>query len=153
MAREVSGSCLCGAIGFKLHLPALVINNCHCTRCRKASGAAFGSYLHTYKDRFEWTNKNADIINFKPTEGDPRPFCSKCGSRVPLIEAEGGVIIPAGTLDGDPEIRPYLNIYVGSKACWFSVSDDLPKFDEEPHQEFWEPIEKAYKEKLDEIEY
>jgi hypothetical protein len=36
------------------------------------------------------------------------------------------------TLDDDPGIRPERHIYVGSKAPWFEITDDLPQHDELP---------------------
>jgi hypothetical protein len=31
-----------------------------------------------------------------------------------------------GTLIDDPTIRPTAHIFVGSKARWFTITDDLP---------------------------
>jgi hypothetical protein len=35
-----------------------------------------------------------------------------------------------GTLVDDPAIRPTAHIFVGSKAPWFTITDDLPQFAE-----------------------
>ena len=37
-----------------------------------------------------------------------------------------------GTLDDDPGIRPQEHIFVGSKAPWYEIADDLPRHDEFP---------------------
>jgi hypothetical protein len=42
------------------------------------------------------------------------------------------VLIPAGALDQDPGIRPQAHIYVGSKAAWFEITDELLRFEEMP---------------------
>jgi len=42
------------------------------------------------------------------------------------------VLIPAGGLDDDPVARPMANVYVGSKAPWYEISDGLPQFAEMP---------------------
>jgi len=42
------------------------------------------------------------------------------------------VLIPAGSLDNDPKIRTSSHIYVGSKAPWHEITDDLPQFPEGP---------------------
>ena len=144
---SLSGSCLCSEIGFQIELPAIFLNHCHCSRCRKASGSAFGSYLHVAKDRFHWVRGLERIVNYVPQKGDPRPFCSTCGSRVPLIE-EDGVIVPAGSLDGDPQLKPCVSIHIDSKASWYEISEMPPSFANNPPGSFWEPIEREYQEKL-----
>jgi hypothetical protein len=40
------------------------------------------------------------------------------------------VNVPAGTLDTDPGLRPQAHIYSASKAPWFEITGDLPKFPE-----------------------
>ena len=38
--------------------------------------------------------------------------------------------VALGSLVDDPGIRPTKHIFVGSKAPWFEITDDLPQFDE-----------------------
>jgi hypothetical protein len=38
--------------------------------------------------------------------------------------------VAMGTLIDDPAIRPTKHIFVGSKAPWFKITDDLPQYDE-----------------------
>ncbi len=127
------GSCLCGAVSFELDEEhAQVINNCHCSRCRKGSGAAFGSFLQIDLEHFHWLSGREHIRTFSPVPGNPRPFCTLCGSRLPIVMEEyQHVAVPAGLLDDDPGIRPALHIWVGSKAPWFDICDDLPQFTED----------------------
>ena len=40
--------------------------------------------------------------------------------------------VQLGGLDNDPGVRPAANVYVASKAPWFTITDDLPQFDEMP---------------------
>ncbi|MEJ2087570.1 MAG: GFA family protein [Gammaproteobacteria bacterium] len=58
-------------------------------------------------------------------------FCRRCGSLVPRRSGGGGdrINIPAGSLDSDPGIGPAGHIYVGSKAPWFEITDDLPQWE------------------------
>ncbi len=39
------------------------------------------------------------------------------------------VVVPAGTQDDDPEIKPMHNIYWQSKACGFENAGDLTQYD------------------------
>ena len=42
------------------------------------------------------------------------------------------VVVPAGTLDQDPGIRPDKNIYCASRAEWYTSVESLPQHDEGP---------------------
>lgn len=137
---RTKGSCLCGGVQFSFTPPGIVMNNCHCSRCRKASGAAFGTYLHVHRSEFSWDSGEELIRAFQPKQGDPRPFCSTCGTRVPIVE-EDSVIVPAGTLDGDPGTKPSVNIHVSSKASWSSVPEGIPSFDADAPDSFWVQFE------------
>ena len=134
----LEGSCLCGQVRFQLAGGAQFINHCHCSMCRKAHGAAFGSFLHADGRAFSWLSGQVQVTRFQSSPGNWRAFCAVCGSNLPVLEDEGAhVIIPAGTLDGDPGVRPVVHIHAGSMAPWHSISDDLPQFAADAPQEFW----------------
>ena len=133
----IKGSCLCGKIEYELAEQGQIINNCHCSQCRKASGAAFGSFLHIRKDYFKWQKGEEYIQIYNPSSEIFRSFCKVCGSCVPSVfEAYNNVVVPAGTLDDDPDLKPMVNIFVGSKAPWYSISDNLPAFEESVSEDF-----------------
>lgn len=48
------GSCLCGGIGYEVHGKLWLPLNCHCSMCRKATGAAFRSRASVATDDFRW---------------------------------------------------------------------------------------------------
>jgi hypothetical protein len=136
----IHGSCLCGAVRFELDGPAQFINHCHCAMCRKAHGSAFGSFLHADGAGFRWVSGESQVGRFESSPGNFRAFCRTCGSRVPVLEADGAgthVIVPAGLLDDDPGVRPVVHIHVASKAPWFEITDALPRFDAFPPPSFW----------------
>jgi hypothetical protein len=37
------------------------------------------------------------------------------------------VVIPGGSFDDEPRVRPQVHIFVGSKVSWFEISDALPQ--------------------------
>jgi hypothetical protein len=129
-------------VRYRLDGPAQFINHCHCSMCRKVHGAAFGSFLHADGRHFAWTGGADEVSRYESSAGTFRAFCPRCGSAVPVLE-DGGthVTIPAGSLDDDPGVRPVVHIHVASKAPWFEIADDLPRFAEFPPQSFWAPYE------------
>lgn len=126
----IRGSCLCGGIEFQAG-SVLFMLNCHCSRCRKAQGAPFGTFAFVPRADFQLIKGEELIVDFQSSPGFHRDFCRVCGSRAPQL-AEGSDTwgVPAGLLDGDPGVCPALHISVASKAPWWEIRDDLPKFDE-----------------------
>ena len=136
----ITGSCLCGQVRYELTGAPQFINHCHCSMCRKAHGAAFGSFLHADGHGFRWRAGAELVQNYESSPGVFRAFCRVCGSNLPVLEDDGKeVIIPAGTIDGDPGIRPIVHFHVASKAPWHEIADSLPQFPGYPPAEFWDP--------------
>ena len=133
-----AGGCLCGAVKYELHGKSTSVSYCHCSMCRKVHGAAFGSFLHADGRGFRWLSGESDVENYHSSPGNVRAFCKFCGSNMPVLEGEGThVIVPAGTLDDDPQVRPMVHIHTASKAPWFEITDALPQFPAFPPDEFW----------------
>lgn len=106
--------------------------------CGKAHGAAFGTFLHADGRGFRWTAGASSVEHYASSPGNSRAFCRICGSNLPVLEDEGQhVIIPAGTLDVDPGVRPIVHIHTASRAAWFEIADLLPQFAEFPPPQFW----------------
>jgi hypothetical protein len=137
----IRGSCLCGQVRFALDAAPQFINHCHCGMCRKAHGAAFGSFLHADGQAFRWLAGEALVERFESSAGVYRAFCRVCGSNLPVLEDDDThVIIPAGTLDDDPGMKPIVHIHVASKAPWYRIEDSVPQFDADPPDAFWDEV-------------
>jgi hypothetical protein len=62
-------------------------------------------------------------------------FCKKCGSSLPwLAQSRRTLIVPAGTLDDDPQIKPMQSVYCASRATWYQAPEALPSYDELPNK-------------------
>ena len=127
----IRGSCLCGEVAWELSEPPESITHCHCSRCRKSHGAAFGTYVRSRAEAFRFTRGRERAVRWESSPGCHRPFCGRCGSPMPRVSPDL-VGIPAGSLDGDPGARPLAHIFVASKAPWYEIADALPRFDEYP---------------------
>lgn len=132
----VTGSCLCGGARFEIDGPLTPIQCCHATRCRKATGAAFAPEIAARTADFRWiTGQELVTVYEAPLLHTPPPyrrgFCRVCGSPLPAVDPQAPfVVLHAGVLDGDPETRPFRHVFVGVKAPWFEIRDDLPQFAE-----------------------
>lgn len=125
----IKGSCLCGGVRFEIDA-ARSLTFCHCSNCRKLSGAAFASYVHVDADKFRFVSGEELIQRFESAPGSFRNFCRVCSSTVPGKAAYlKTVSIPAGLFDDDPGVRPKLHVFVNSKAPWWEITDSLPRHD------------------------
>lgn len=109
---------------------------CHCSRCREASGSAFLAELEFKAAEFEWVCGQSLVRTYEaPVRKTPpwyrRTFCTVCGAPVPTVD-RGIIRVPAGTLDGDPGIRPQRHLFVDFKAPWFEITDSLGQFGTKP---------------------
>jgi hypothetical protein len=126
----VTGSCLCGAVRYELTQDPAWAHNCHCSRCRKTRGSAFASNLFVALDGVRFSRGGDQLQSYKPPDAErfTHVFCRHCGSSLPWVnEARGVVVVPMGSLDEHPGITPRANIFVESKAPWFTITDDLPQ--------------------------
>ena len=126
------GSCLCGAIRYEIDGSLDRLTHCHCSQCRKAHGAAFGSYVRVGQVAFRFVTGNDDVASYVSSPGVRRTFCKRCGARLQFIRESrpDAFWLAAGTLDDDPGTRPLHHIFVGSKAPWFEITDGLPQYDQ-----------------------
>jgi hypothetical protein len=134
-AGIVEGSCLCGDVGYEIRGEPLFMWNCHCSRCRLGRSAAHASNVFYPLEAFRWTRGETQVVEFALPEARyfGTAFCRSCGSGLPRASAgRSVVVVPAGSLDVDPGIRPWGHIYTGSKASWFEITGELPKYDEGP---------------------
>jgi hypothetical protein len=133
--RAAAGGCLCGAIRFEAVGRLSDIQFCHCSRCRKSTGGPFLAALAARTKSFRWLSGEDRIAHYAAPilEAPPayrRAFCSRCGAPVPIHDPEQPfVVIPAGCLDEDPGTRPFRHIFVGLKAPWYEIHDELPQFE------------------------
>jgi len=126
----LSGKCECGAVRYRVADEFLYAANCHCSRCRAATGSAFKAFAGIEREKLELTD-GADnlLIVGEPTLNDTR--CGTCGSLLFSVVREGAYVhVAMGSLVDEPGIRPTEHIFVGSKAPWFEITDRLPQNDE-----------------------
>lgn len=135
MAKSINGSCLCGQVECEVVGPFKRFYQCHCDRCQKKTGSAFASLIFTNPDQIKWISGQELIKRYDLPHAVrfSNSFCSNCGSQVPYLSRDGSaLVIPAGYLNGDPEIRPSANIFWQEKGCWFDAGQAATKFDRYP---------------------
>jgi hypothetical protein len=130
------GSCLCGEVTFEIEGAFEGFYLCHCGRCRKDTGSAHAANLFSSTAKLKWLTgqKKSKTFNFR-SEGHIKSFCTNCGSALPNIQMNGKLlVVPAGSLDSDINIKPQGHIYYASKANWDTELEKVPKFEELPSE-------------------
>jgi hypothetical protein len=128
--RTLAGKCLCGAVQYAVADEFAYAANCHCSNCRRATGSAFKPFAGIERDKLSIT-KGEDKLLIHGDETGHDTHCGLCGSLLYSVVRNGAFVhVAMGTLVDDPTIRPTQHIFVGSKAPWFTITDDLPQYDE-----------------------
>ncbi len=125
------GSCLCGAVGWRITGPVNMSVNCHCSMCRKAHGSAYASFAAVAAEDFEWLRGETTLTAYASSEAGKRLFCGACGSVAP-VAAGDNTFVPIGNMRDDIERPIDSHIFVASKAPWFEITDVAPQFDAYP---------------------
>lgn len=128
----IKGGCLCGKVRYEITSPFIDADHCHCSMCRRQHGAAFSTYAEFNTDDFKWVSGEEYVKTYETSAGAGWCFCTECGSSLAATDKGRLSMVSLGTVEGDPGIKPELHIFVGSKARWHEIYDDLPQFDERP---------------------
>jgi len=135
MQNKVKGSCLCGKVTYAFTGESKAFQYCHCSRCQKVTGSAHASNIIIDPEQFEWVSGEQFVNRYEVENAKyfATSFCQQCGSNLPWLTKNGkAMIIPAGTLDEDPNVKPNQNIYFADRASWYLEEGDLIKYDALP---------------------
>src|SRR3954454_8769601 len=114
----VSGRCLCGAVKFEIDYPAFWAWHDHSRASRLAHGAAYATYIGTWRKRFRITAGEENIARYEDN-GAARSFCSRCGT--PLIYQRAGkkmVNIPRALFESRTGRQPLYHIGFDERPEW-----------------------------------
>jgi hypothetical protein len=122
------GSCLCGGVVFEVDDPFDKFLNCHCSRCRKASGTAHSCEVVVKAAALRWLQGEALVTRFDLAQARSfaTAFCSRCGSPMPHLTRSGReAIVPAGSFDQHLGAAPDRHVHWTSRADWYVHGESL----------------------------
>jgi hypothetical protein len=126
----LTGRCQCGAVRYEVDDAFVYAANCHCSQCRAATGSAFKPFAGIEREKLRITGGQDKVAVFGE-DGWNDTRCSACGSFLYSVVRDGAYVhVAMGSLVDPPSIRPNKHIFVGSKAPWHEITDDLPQFEE-----------------------
>jgi len=131
MQAVIEGGCLCGTVRFSLNNEFAKFYLCHCSQCRKITGSSNAANLFTAPQNIEWLSGQASMKRFDyPGRDFTSVFCTECGSGLPYLSKSGkSLIVPAGSLNDEPNIAPQANIFWLERTAWFEPGVSAEHFD------------------------
>jgi hypothetical protein len=126
----LTGRCQCGAVRYEVEDAFVYAANCHCSQCRAATGAAFKPFAGIEREKLRITAGQGEVAVYGEEDANDTR-CGACGSFLYSVVRDGAFVhVAMGSLVDTPSIRPNKHIFVGSKAPWHEITDDLPQFEE-----------------------
>jgi len=122
------GRCLCGAIRYPIDGSSRRATHCHCLHCRRASGAAFVTWVEFRASEFT-------IVSGAPSRYESRPqvtrqFCGQCGTQLTYQHADEprAIDVTACSLDDVDAVSPEDHVWCDRMVPWVKLSDGLPRY-------------------------
>jgi hypothetical protein len=129
-SRMLAGRCECRAVRYRVRDAFLYAANCHCSNCRAATGSAFKPFAGIERDQLEVVEGAETLLVWGDDKAN-HTRCGICGSLLYSVVRDGAYVhVAMGSLADEPTIRPTEHIFVGSRAKWFEITDDLPQSEE-----------------------
>lgn len=127
------GGCQCGAVRYEVNGEPRHAGLCHCSDCRKSSGAPMVAWAAFTEDQFKIIAGEA--VTFNSSGSSMRSFCPKCGTGLYYRNAEylpGIVDVQSATLDDPDALPPGAHIQVAERIGWMADAHNLPTFERFP---------------------
>jgi hypothetical protein len=126
----LTGGCLCGEIRYETAGTPFHLTNCHCTMCRRASGAPMVAWFSVPRTQLRWVGRAP--TPYRSSARAIRSFCSRCGTQLTFASDEhpDEIDLTICSLD-DPELLPPEDhTRVSSRLSWVKLADGLPQHPE-----------------------
>ena len=119
----LSGGCFCGAIRYTIEPGEHLVANCHCTMCRRTSGAPFVTWIIIPRDHFRYERGNPQTL--ASSAEAVREFCSACGTPLTFktTRREEHIDITTCSLDDPDSLPPTIAAHEESKLSWLHQTE------------------------------
>ena len=122
MNNTIEGGCFCGSIRYSFESNNYLSSNCHCSMCRRTSGAAFLSWMAIPLTAFEYSKGNPKKL-ISSSQGT-RYFCKDCGTPLTCLldDYPKYIYVTICSLDEPQEFKPNGDLFVEDKLDWVKIS-------------------------------
>ena len=128
-ASVASGNCSCGRVQFRAESNPFQVSYCHCSDCRKATGAPVTVFIGFDSRTILFTRENPDI--HRPEPVIQRLFCAACGTPIGYIDDRlpNEIYFYSGVFEDPSKFKPELHAWVSEKLDWLTIIDELPRYE------------------------
>jgi len=130
----ITGQCFCGAVKYEIKGGLYDARSCHCSRCRKAFSSQASAYALVKSTEFSWLSGEDLLTSYVGKHGAGMQFCSVCGSTLCGLYDGDVHGVTLGCLNGDPDVKLDMHIFVDSRARWETIAEGIPQYPEGPPQ-------------------
>ena len=126
------GGCHCGAVRYRMPDAAIHQALCHCSDCRKHSGAPAVAWGLVKREDF---TVEGETKEYASSENGRRHFCPGCGTSLFYTNETvfpGAIDVQTCTLDDPDAVPPGAQIQVAERVGWMTRLDAIPAFDRYP---------------------
>lgn len=118
--KRAAGRCLCGAVAFEIDVPAVWAWHDHSASSRRAHGAAYATYVGSWKSRYRLIKGAKSITRYEDQPGYFRSFCARCGAPVAYERprAPKMINIPRALFDTRTGREPLYHLYIEEMQEW-----------------------------------
>ncbi len=133
----ITGHCECNNITFEVEGEINDFSHCHCSQCRRLHGAAFATFAGVKLSDFSYLSGKQYCASYDSSDSHKRIFCKNCGSNilVAITDEPDALYLSMSALDGNPPYPKGYHIFVGSKAPWHVIDDQLPQYQTFPEEQ------------------
>jgi len=126
-SKLTSGGCLCGSVRYEAQGPPYNVTHCHCSDCRRSTGAPFVTWASFRRGDFRCTTGEPREISWA---GRLRSFCPDCGTQLTFLADRGAseVDVTVCSFDRPESVTPADHTWVVDRLSWIRVIDDLPAY-------------------------
>lgn len=128
ISEGFEGGCACRAVRYRLLSAPLIVHACHCTECRRLTGAAFAVNALIESDRLEVLAGEARPVPVLGASGKPQSIfrCRACQIALWSHYPGGGTklaFVRVGTLDEPERLPPDIHIYTSTRLPWLQLPE------------------------------
>lgn len=132
-----TGRCLCGAVTWRATAEPVRVGWCHCTMCRRHTGAPAAAFLMVPKDAF---TVQGPVGAYRSSPGAERCFCTSCGSPVYGVwDADATIDVYLGTADDPARFAPTYELFTEVAVAWVPRQPHIRRYDRERDGPFTDP--------------
>ena len=126
----LNGGCCCGFVRYVLDGAPFQETNCHCSICRRTSGAPFVAWFSVQANEFKLVS--GEPARFSSSDHAERTFCPRCGTALTFFSRRCSDVIDVTTcsLDEPERVPPKDHTHTSSQVSWVKLADGLPRFPE-----------------------